>query len=152
MFINYSKTNVIVFRKGRQYDYVFTFNAHTLEIVNEYKYVGVLFCKNNSFLTTKKHIAQQGSRALYALLLKPRNMHLAIDLQIELLNYLISWLNLYFFTGAKSGASVTSLLKYTLNLKSCTPKYMIYGEVGIYPLKIDIQARSVFHEGVYDII
>ena len=47
-----SKTNVIVFSKGRQSDYAFTLNAHNSEIVNEYQYLGVLFYKNNSFLTT----------------------------------------------------------------------------------------------------
>ena len=92
----------------------------------------MLFCKNNSFLTTKKYIAQQGSRALYNLLRKARNKHLPIDFQIELFNKLFKPVLLY-------GCEVwgfgnidiiervqLKFLKYTLNLKSCTPNNMIY--------------------------
>ena len=34
-------------------------------------------------------------------------------------------------------------LKYTLNLKKSTPTYMIYGELGIKPISLDIKARVI---------
>ena len=70
------------FCNGRKTDCSFTLNTSAIETVNVYKYLGVLFSKNNSFCTTKKHIAEQGPQALYSLLCKARNMHLPVDLQI----------------------------------------------------------------------
>ena len=34
-------------------------------------------------------------------------------------------------------------LKMILNLKKSTPSYMVYGETGSFPLKIDIEARMI---------
>ena len=84
LHINYTKTKNNHFSKGEAIRYVFTMNSNDIEIVkfNEYKYLGVLFSSNNSFTTTKKQVAEQGSRAMYSLLRKARNMHLPIDLQI----------------------------------------------------------------------
>ena len=149
LLINYSKTKIIIFSKGKQTEYHFTLDSNTIEIVNEYKYLGVLFSKNNSFVTTKKHIAEQGSRAMYSLLRKARNMQLPIDLQIELFNKLVKPVLLYGcevwgFGNIEIIERVQlKFLKYVLNLKKCTPNHIVYGEVGIYPLKIDIQTRIV---------
>ena len=73
---------MLIFGKGKLPNYSFELNNRKLEIVKEYKYLGILFSKNNSFITTKKQIAEQGSRALYSLLRKSRNMQLPIDIQI----------------------------------------------------------------------
>ena len=127
-------------------------NFNDIEIVNEYKYLGVLFSSNNSFTTTKKHIAEQGSRAMYSLLRKARNMHLPIDLQIELLNKLVKPVLLYgcevwgFGNVEVIERVQLKFIKIILNLKRCTPNHIVYGEVGVYPLKIDIQT-SMYHIG-----
>ena len=64
--------------------------------MTEFKYLGILFSKsNNSFYETKKHIAEQGTRAMYSLLAKSRNMHLPIDLTIELFMKLVKPILLY---------------------------------------------------------
>jgi len=34
-------------------------------------------------------------------------------------------------------------LKYVLNMKKSTPNYMVYGETGFLPLKIDLENRIV---------
>ena len=149
LHINYTKTKIIIFSKGEAIRYVFTMNSNDIEIVNEYKYLGVLFSSNNSFTTTKKHIAEQGSRAMYSLLRKARNMHLPIDLQIELFNKLVKPVLLYGcevwgFGNVEVIERVRlKFIKIILNLKRCTPNHIVYGEVGVYPLKIDIQTRMV---------
>ena len=86
--MNHSKSKIIMFSKRRPMTYEFTLNNIPLEIVTEYEYLGILFCKNNSFYAMKKHIAEQGTRTVYSLLSKARNMHLPIDLQIELFDKL----------------------------------------------------------------
>ena len=71
--INASKSKIVIFTKCKnQMNYNFTLNNIALELVKEYKYLGIYFCKNNSFLTTKKYIADQGTRAAYSLLAKAR--------------------------------------------------------------------------------
>ena len=51
--INRQKSKVLIFSKGKLSNYSFELNNSTLEIVKEYKYLGILFSKNNSFLATK---------------------------------------------------------------------------------------------------
>jgi hypothetical protein len=67
-------------------------------------------------------------------------------------NYLIKWLNLCFFMGQKWGFSKSidclekntiTICKLLLKLKLSTPTYMIYGELGRFPIEIDIIIRMV---------
>ena len=41
------------------------------------------------------------------------------------------------------------VLKYIFNLKKSTPSFMIYGELGIMPIYIDIKTRIIYHTGQY---
>ena len=54
--VNTSKTKVIIFSKDNNsnYEFKFKYKDEILEIVSEFKYLGVLFSKNNSFFKTKK--------------------------------------------------------------------------------------------------
>ena len=52
------------FSKGRFRNYNFILNNETLEIVKEFKYLGILFSRSGSFLAAKKHIAAQATRAI----------------------------------------------------------------------------------------
>jgi hypothetical protein len=54
--LNCSQTKVLVFSRGRQREYTFTFKNQTLEIVNEYKYLGVLFSRSGSFSKQSKKL------------------------------------------------------------------------------------------------
>ena len=67
--INYKKSKVMVFSKGTQKEKnKYTINNITLEIVREYKYLGIVInCKNCSFTPTLKDLHCKGSRAMYAL-------------------------------------------------------------------------------------
>lgn len=152
--VNHSKSKVMIFSKRKhQQNYNFTLHNNSLEIVNEYKYLGILFCKNNSFAATKKYIAGQGTRAAYSLLSKARNMHLPVDLQLELFDKLVKPILLYgceiwgFGNLDIIERVQLKFLKHVLKVKSCTPNYIVYGEVGVYPLKIDINARMVSYWG-----
>ena len=147
--VNQQKSKVLIFSKGKLSHYSFELNNSTLEIVKEFKYLGILFSKNNSFLATKKQIAEQGSRALYSLLRKSRNMQLPIDIQIELFNKLVKPILLYGcevwgFGNLEIIERVQlKFLKYILNLKTSTPNYIVYGETGCYPIHVDIHTRMI---------
>ena len=57
----------MIFSRKRNLNNEFTLDSEVLEIVTDYKYLGIMFSKSNSFYKTKKHIAEQGTRAMYSL-------------------------------------------------------------------------------------
>ena len=80
--INVNKTKIVVFAKGRPGNFSFTLNNDNLEIVGEYKYLGILFSKGGSFYSTKKHLASQAEKAMYSLIKKSRPLLLPLDMHL----------------------------------------------------------------------
>jgi hypothetical protein len=74
-----------MFSKGRQQNYYFILNNKRLEVVTEYRYLGVLFYKSGSYTKTKKHIALQATRAMYNLIRNSNRQSFPIVIQIDLL-------------------------------------------------------------------
>ena len=101
-----------------------------------------MFCKNNSFYSTKKHIAEQGTKALYSLLSKARNLQSPVDIQIELFQKLVKPILLY---GCEVWGfrNVDFIERVQVNVKNSTPNYIVYGETEVLPLHIDINAKII---------
>ena len=58
----------MIFGQGSKTNaYHFTINVKDIEITKEYKYLGILFAQSGSLLISKKHIAEQGSKAMFSL-------------------------------------------------------------------------------------
>lgn len=148
--VNTSKTKIIYFSRGRVSKNVhFSFQNTKLEMVNEYKYYGIFLGRSGSFVSAKKHIVEQANKAVFALLKKSRNLDLPVDIQIDLFNKTIKPILLYgcelWGTGNIEMIERVQLkfYKYIFNLKRSTPSNMIYGELGVLPLYIDIQTRII---------
>ena len=148
--VNISKTKVMIFSGGRvPKNLKFYFKGNELQIVNEYKYLGIFVTRTGTFFRTKKHIADQANIALFSLLRKIRALNLPIHMQIELFNKTIKPILLYgceiwgFGNLNQIEKVQLKFLKHILNLKKSTPSFMIYGELGIYPIEIDIKSRLV---------
>ena len=120
-----------------------------LQIVNEYKYLGIFVSRTGTFLKTKRHIAEQANIALFSLLRKIRVLNLPIQMQVDLFNKTIKPILLYgceiwgFGNLDPIERVQLKVFKHILNLKKSTPSFMIYGEFGIYPLEIDIKNRLI---------
>ena len=77
-------------------------------------------------------------------------MNLPIDIQIELFNKTIRPILLYaceiWGVGNLDINEKVELkfLKKIRNLKNSTPSFMVYGEVGAYPITLEIHARIIF--------
>ncbi|MEW8546328.1 MAG: reverse transcriptase family protein [Candidatus Thiodiazotropha sp.] len=148
--VNISKTKIVVFGRGRTPKILkFTFQQNEIEITDEYKYLGIYLGRSGSFVAAKKHIAEQANKALFSLLKKIRCLNLPYDIQIDMFNKMIKPILLY---GCEIwGVGNFDVLeriqlkfyKYIFNLKKSTPSYMVYGELGVTPLYIDIQTRIV---------
>lgn len=147
--VNISKSKVMVFSKGRPATYNFKYKNECLDVVSEYKYLGILFGRSGSFYKAKSHIALQATRASYSLLRKVLNLRLPLDLQIDVFNKTIKPILLYgsemWGFGSFGALERVQLryLKYILKLKRTTSNCMVYGETGCFPISIDIQTRLI---------
>lgn len=148
--VNVLKTKVLIICKGRIHKHLrFFFKEIELDIVNEYKYLGIYISRSGSFNKTKKYLADQANKALISLLRKTRSLHLPFDLQIDLFNKTVKPILLYgceiWGYGNLDILERVQLkfLKYTFNLKKTTPTFMIYGELGVLPVALDIKTRVI---------
>ena len=148
--VNVSKTKILIFSSGRYAQNLhFYFKGSEIDIVTEYKYLGIYLSKSGSYLSCKKRVAEQANNAKFALIRKIRVLNLPIEMQIDLFKKLIKPILLYgceiwgFGNLDIIERVQLKFLKGILNLKKSTPSYMVYGETGVTPLKVDIQARIV---------
>ena len=66
--VNITKNKVMVFRKRKDTGTnVFYYDNQKLGIVHEFKYLGIIFNYNGTFVKHKKHVYDQGQKAMYAL-------------------------------------------------------------------------------------
>ena len=70
-------------------------NNDILEVVGEFKYLGVLLTRSGSFYANKKHLASQAEKAMYSLIKKSRSLLLPVDLQIDLFDKMVKPILLY---------------------------------------------------------
>ena len=148
--VNTSKTKVLIFGRGKlNKTKQFRYQNEIIETVTDYKYLGIYFSRSGSFIVAKKHIAEQANKAVFALIKNIRSLSLPFDIRIDLFNKTIKPILLYRCEIWGFG-NIDMLEKIQLNyfktifgLKRSTPSYMIYGELGIMPLSIDIQTRTI---------
>lgn len=93
--INTTKTKVMVFSSGRHMNYKFKLQDSPLEVVSEYKYLGILFSRSGSFSSRKKHMAMQATPVMYNLIKNSNHRDLPIDICIDLFNKTIKPTLLY---------------------------------------------------------
>ena len=94
--VNVSKTKIVIFSSSRgNKDLHSTIQSNRIDMVDEYKYLGIVFTKNCSFTLAKKHIAEQANKALFALLKKIKDFDLPYDLQLDIFNKTIKPILLY---------------------------------------------------------
>ena len=119
----------------------FSINGMQLDVVSEYKYLGILFSRSGSFSAAKQYIANQATRAMFSLLKKARDFLLPLDLQIEIFQKTVIPILLYGcdvwgFGDLKVLEQVQlKFLKQILNMKKSTPNCIVYGETGVMLLR-----------------
>ena len=77
--VNIKKTKIVIFSRGKIRTIPkFSFNNKDVEVevVFEYKHLGIVFNYNGKFNQVKKLLVDQGKRAMYALISKSRKLNL----------------------------------------------------------------------------
>ena len=127
--VSITKSKVMIFRKRKDTGKnVFYYDNQKLDIVHEFKYLGIVFNYNGTFVKHKKHVYDQGQKTMYALLRKIKLLHLPLDIQIGLFQNLVIPVLLYGceLYGYENIEIIERLqlkyLKYILGLKPSTPK------------------------------
>ena len=112
-------------------------------------YLGVTFTHNAFFIKHKKHLLEQGRKAMFSVLRKTRKLNLPVDMQLQMFDCMVVPILLYVaeIHGYEKSDIIESLFlhfyKIIMCLKKCTPNAILYGELGRYPADILIKSRMV---------
>ena len=138
--INVRKTKVMIFSRGKIRKMPkFNFNEETVDVVWDYKYLGVKF--NNKFKKAQQLQFSLANRVMFSLLRKCRPLNLPLDIQLELFEKCVHPILLYgceIWTCEKMDViskPQLRFLKLILGVKVTTPTCMVLEEVGRYPIK-----------------
>lgn len=147
--INTEKTKILIFGARKRSDIQFKLNKDIIEIVNKYKYLGVYFSQSGSFLNARKHIVQQAKKAMSLLFTRINNLDLPLDLQLKLFDHTV--LPILTYSSEVWGYENLDLIEKVQNdflrkitlAKKSTPLYMLYGELGRFPIELTIKSRMI---------
>ena len=147
--VNMNKSKIMIFGARKVNHFSFYLGDTNLEIVNSYKYLGTFFTPTGSFLQARKHIASQANKAMHLLNMRINNLDLPVDLQLKLFDNTILPILTYAcevwgFESCKLLEPIhNQFLRKLLHARKSTPLYMIYAELGRYPLEITIKTRMI---------
>ena len=149
--INCSKTKITIFsnRRANPTNFNFKYGNNIIEVVDWYKYLGVILNYNGSFNLAIDNLRTQASRAMFSLISKSRRLRLPIDIQLDLFDKTVLPILLYgceIWGYSKAPAIETfhlSFLKMTLGVHIKTCNNMVYGKLGRLPLEIIIKKRAI---------
>ena len=145
--VNLSKSKVVIFGSKNVRDFQFYLGEQEIEIVDRYKYLGVIFQNNGSFKATRNHLIEQAKKAMHLLYSRIHNLDLPIDLQLKLFDHTILPILTYGceIWGYESLDGIEKVhnefLRKIGKLRKSTPLYMLYGEFGRHPVSISIKSR-----------
>ncbi|KAL4240483.1 hypothetical protein ACF0H5_001275 [Mactra antiquata] len=139
LVVNTTKTKIMIFRKGGRLssNINFFFNGKTIEIVNKFNYLGIVFSTSGSFSSAQETISGQAMKAIFKMnkyLCKFTNI--SVSHKIELFDKLITPILNYssevwgFVHGMSIERVHLQFCKTILGVKRSTQNDFIYGELG----------------------
>ena len=150
--VNVQKTKIVIFRNGgyiARHEKWFL-GRQEIEIVNEFKYLGVLFTSRLSFNALQQDLAQraraallQVNRCIRKLVSVPPDVYFKL-FDAQVLPVLLYSSELWGLTDNFQVENVhLQALKRFLNVPIRAPNVIVYGETGRYPLYINASIRAV---------
>ena len=111
--------------------------------------MGVLFSYNGNITNAKNRLIVQSQKALYSVYYKIRNIKIPIDLQLKIFDALVAPTLLYgsevlgFEKNDNNEKVHLQFLKKISRVRITTPNFLVYGELGRYPLIVNIKYRML---------
>ena len=146
--INVDKSKIMIFGRSKT-GIKFYINNSEMEIVKQFRYLGITFSKNRRFLKTIEDNASKGKRAMYAMLAKTKHLGLSISCKVHLFKTMVIPILIYGcevwgFENCEILESVQNLFcRLVLKLNKKTPRTCLLSETGLKPLSITINSRMV---------
>jgi hypothetical protein len=109
----------------------------------------VLFSCNGNITNAKNRLIVQSQKALYSVYYKIRNIKIPIDLQLKIFDALVAQILLYGseVLGFEKNDNIEKVHLQFLKKFSCVritnPNFLVYGELGRYPLIVNIKCRML---------
>jgi hypothetical protein len=146
--VNTSKTKIVIFSRGKVRKIPnFVLGTEKIEVTFEYKYLGTMFSYNNKFFRAIKCQYNAASRAMFSLLRKCNKLDLPLDIQLDLFKKCVVPVLLYgcevwgFQDLSLCDKLQLRFFKILLRLKSNTSSCMVYGELGEFPVSLEVKTR-----------
>ena len=145
--MNVSKTKVMVFSRGKIRNLPnFFINGEKIEVTFDFKYLGIKFNYNGSFLTAQKDLYARANKAMFSLLKKIRNLMLPLDIQLDLFKKKTIVPILLYGSEIRCPQMSDTIrklqlrfFKIILKVGKTTPSSIVFGELGQFP--IDVPAK-----------
>ena len=154
--INLSKSKVLICGIRNTNNFEFKLGDDTIDICDEFKYLGTVFTKHRTVFTKHrtffkaiKHNVDHAKKALHLLYKRINNLHIPLNLQLELFDSTVLPILLYGCEtwGFQSSNLIDTVhnqfLRNIAKLHKSTPIYMIYAELGRNPIDIQIKSRMI---------
>ena len=148
--VNLDKTKIIIFSRGKITKYEpFVFGNNTLDVVEDYVYLGTTFNYNGTFNKAKAKQVQQAKKANFSLVAKVREHNFAVDVFTELFERLIIPVLLYgsevwgYENSRQLQVMCNNVMRRFLKLHKSTPVNMLTGELGMKEITEYIDNRML---------
>ena len=148
--VNIDKTKVIIFSRGKITKFKsFKFGKNTINVVDDYVYLGTTFNYNGTFNKAKAKQALQAKKATFSLITKIKQLNLTFETSIELFERLIIPVLLYgseiwgYENPKQLQTMVNNVMRKFLRLHKSTPMCMINGELGLKEISEYIENRMM---------
>ena len=125
------------------------YDGKQLEVVNQFCYLCLLLNYNGKFLHTQKHVAEQGRKALFAVLNKCKKFKFNIETQCSIFDIYVNSILSYgsevwgFHKSPDVEKIHTQFCKNVLGVKKSTSNALVYYELGRLPLYLTRKLRII---------
>ncbi len=147
--VNLNKTKIVIFGARQLQNFNFKLGNNPIEITDRYHYLGITLSSNGSFLNARKHLAEQANKAMHLLYSRANNTDLPIDLTLKLFDHtvlpiLIYGSEIFGYENIEILEKVhNNFLRKITNARKSTPMAFLYGELGRYPIAINIKCQTM---------